>query len=386
MALEKPCSATKMAISLRSELVLTGPNLARTPLWNEHKTLGGKLVPFAGFEMPVQYKTGALKEYNAVRQGAAGLFDITHMGQVRVTGSDSLAFLQYVTSNDVAKLVNGQVQYSALLNEQGTFIDDITTYKISDTEYYLCINAANRSRDVKHLQAEASAFNVTVTDESDATTLLALQGAKAQAALQPLVDIDLESIGYYRFAGAEMNGVQGIISRTGYTGEDGFEVYIPNTIAVRIWRQLLQNGAEPIGLAARDMLRTEMGYALYGHEISDAVTPVEARLMWITKLDKGDFIGKAAVQARKEAGPRQRLIALKLTGRGIPREHYQVFVDGAPSGEITSGMFSPMAGGVALAYVKPEHTESGDLSVVIRGKQVAAERTTLPFVRSNVRR
>jgi len=386
MALEKPCSTTKMAISLRSELVLTDPNLARTPLWQEHKTLGGKLVPFAGFEMPVQYKTGALKEYNAVRQGAPGLFDISHMGQVRVSGSDSLAFLQFVTSNDVSKLVQGQVHYSALLNEQGTFIDDITTYKISDTEYYLCINAANRHNDVKHLQAEALRFDVSVADESDATTLLALQGAKAQATLQPLVNIDLESIGYYRFSEAEMNGVQGMISRTGYTGEDGFEVYISNSIAVGIWRQLLQSGAEPIGLAARDMLRTEMGYALYGHEISDAVTPVEAKLMWITKLDKGDFIGKAAVQARKAAGPKQRLIALKLTGRGIPREHYQVLVDGTPSGEITSGMFSPMVGGVALAYVKPEHAESGDLSVVIRGKQVTAERTALPFVRSNVRR
>ncbi len=361
-------------------------DLARTPLWEEHKTLGGKLVPFAGFEMPVQYKAGALKEYHAVREGTAGLFDITHMGQVRVTGPDSLAFLQYVTSNDVSKLVHGQVHYSALLNEQGTFIDDITTYKISDTEYYLCINAANRFKDVKHLHAEATAFNVTVADESDFTTLLALQGARAQAALQPIVNIDLESIAYYRFASVEINGVQSIVSRTGYTGEDGFEVYIPNTVAVGVWRQLLKNGAEPIGLAARDMLRTEMGYALYGHEISDAVTPVEAKLMWITKLDKGDFIGKAAVQARKSAGPRQRLIALKLTGRGIPREHYQVLVDGAESGEITSGMFSPIAGGVALAYVKPEHAELGALSVVIRGKQVAAERTTLPFVRSNVRR
>jgi len=360
--------------------------LARTPLWAEHIALGGKLVPFAGFEMPVQYKAGALKEYSAVREGTAGLFDITHMGQVRISGADSLAYLQYVSSNDVSKLVNGQVQYSALLNEQGTFIDDITTYKISDTEYFLCINAANRFKDVKHLQTEAASFNVTVVDESDATTLLALQGAKAQTALQPLVDIDLESIGYYRFANAEMDGVQGIVSRTGYTGEDGFEVYIPNSIAVGTWQQLLKNGAEPIGLAARDMLRTEMGYALYGHEISDDVTPLEAKLMWITKLDKGDFIGKAAVQARKSAGPKQRLIALKLTSRGIPREHYQVLVDGAESGEITSGMYSPMAGGVALAYVKPEHAESGDLSVVIRGKQVAAERTILPFVRSNVRR
>jgi len=360
--------------------------LARTPLWDEHLALGGKLVPFAGFEMPVQYKAGALKEYNAVRQGEAGLFDITHMGQVRITGPDSLAFLQYVTSNDVSKLLDAQVQYSALLNGQGTFIDDITTYKISDTEYYLCINAANRSRDITHLQVEAASFNVIVADESDTTTLLALQGAKAQTILQPLVDTDLESIGYYKFVRSKVNGICGMVSRTGYTGEDGFEIYIPNAVAVDVWRRLLQSGAEPIGLAARDMLRTEMGYALYGHEISDTVTPVEARLMWITRLDKGDFIGKAAVQARLATGPQQRLIALKLTGRGIPREHYPVLVDGTPSGEITSGMFSPMAGGVALAYVKPEHADTGDLSVQIRGKAVPAVRTTTPFVRSNVRK
>lgn len=362
------------------------PDLARTPLYEEHVALGGKIVPFAGFEMPVQYSRGALKEYTTVREGGAGIFDITHMGQVRVSGPESLDFLQYVATNDASRLADGQVQYSALLNGAGTFIDDITTYKITDTEYYLCINAANRHKDVAHLQHQAAAFDVSVVDESDATTLLALQGAAAQAILQPLVNIDLESIAYYRFASAEMDGVQGMISRTGYTGEDGFEIYIPNTIAVGIWRRLLENGAEPIGLAARDMLRTEMGYALYGHEISDAVTPLEAKLMWITKMDKGDFIGKAAVQARKAAGPGQRLIALKLTGRGIPREHYQVLVDGAESGEITSGMYSPIAGGVALAYVKPEHAEFGDLSVMIRGKQVAAERTTLPFVRSNVRR
>ncbi len=360
--------------------------LAKTPLFDAHVALGGKMVPFAGFEMPVQYKMGALKEYRAVREGEAGIFDITHMGQVRISGTDSLAFLQYVTTNDVSKLTEGQVQYSALLNESGTFIDDITTYKISDDEYYLCINAANRHKDVAHLQAEAASFDVCVMDESDDTTLLALQGAAAQAALQPLLDTDLESIGYYRFAQVTVHGRQGIISRTGYTGEDGFEIYIPNDIAVVVWDALLANGAVPIGLAARDMLRTEMGYALYGHEISDVVTPVEAKLMWITKLDKGDFIGKDAVEARKATGPTQRLIAIKLTGRGIPREHYSVSVDGVLSGEITSGMFSPMAGGVALAYVQPEHAETGDVSVEIRGKHVAAERTKLPFVRSNVRR
>ncbi|MDX8407333.1 MAG: glycine cleavage system aminomethyltransferase GcvT, partial [Mariprofundaceae bacterium] len=297
-----------------------------------------------------------------------------------------LDFLQYATTNDVSKLVDGQVQYSALLNERGTFIDDITTYKISDNEYYLCINAANRHKDIAHLLSLATGFDVQVHDESDATTLLALQGAAAQKLLQALVDSDLDNIGYYRFAEVMLAGTPAIVSRTGYTGEDGFELYLPNSAALQVWEPLLAGGAVPIGLAARDMLRTEMGYALYGHEISDAVTPVEAGLMWITKLDKDDFVGKQAVVEQQAAGPQKKLIALTLTGRGIPREHYPVLVDGEPSGEVTSGMYSPMAGGVALAYVKPEHAADGDLSVEIRGKCVAAERTRTPFVRSNVRK
>jgi len=360
--------------------------LLQTPLFDEHVKLGGKMVPFAGYELPVQYKMGVLKEYTAVRDGEAGVFDITHMGQVRVSGIDSLKFLQYVTTNDVAKLVNGQVQYAALLNEQGTFMDDITTYKIDDTHYYLCINAANRHQDMAHLLQEARNFDVEVMDDSDDTTLLALQGAKAQEVLQSLTDIDLECIGYYKFSRGKIGSSGGIISRTGYTGEDGFEIYIPNTIAVEVWQSLLENGAVSIGLAARDMLRTEMGYALYGHEISNAVTPVEAKLMWITKLDKGDFIGKAAVEARQAEGATRCLIAIKLSERGIPREHYKVFVDGAESGEVTSGMHSPMAGGVALAYVKPEHALNGEIRIEIRGKLIAAERTTLPFVRSHVKK
>jgi len=360
--------------------------LAKTPLHDEHVALGGKMVPFAGFEMPVQYPSGVLKEYHAVRDGGAGLFDISHMGQVRVTGADSLKFLQYVTTNDVSRLVDGQVQYSALLNESGAFIDDITIYRVSDNEYYLCINAANRRKDAAHLQTQTANFDVKVADESDETTLLALQGANAQALLQPLFSSSLEDIGYYHFAQGKIADVDAMISRTGYTGEDGFEIYIPNGIAVEVWKRLLAGGATPIGLAVRDMLRTEMGYALYGHEISDTVTPVEAKLMWVTKLDKGDFIGRNAVEARKAAGPKKRLIALQLTERGIPREHYKVFVDGEESGEVTSGMHSPMAGGVALAYVKPEHAKSGDLSVAIRNKYIPAERTTTPFVRSNVRK
>ena len=345
------------------------------------------MVPFAGFEMPVQYTDGALKEYQAVRDGCAGIFDISHMGQVCVSGPDAIAFLQHVTSNDVSKLVDGQVQYSALLNESGTFIDDITTYRLSQSEYYLCINAANRHKDVAHLQAEADDFDVKVEDESDATTLLALQGGKAQAILQQKTSTDLESIAYYRFKQVEFCGGTAIVSRTGYTGEDGFELYLPNAAAVTVWQMLLDKGARPIGLAARDMLRTEMGYALYGHEISDQVTPVEAGLMWITKLDKGEFIGREAVLARKDSGALQKLIGLRLTGRGIPREHYPVVCDGSVVGKITSGMHSPLAGcGVGLAYVEADAAASKGLAVDIRGKHIAAERVKPPFVRSNVRR
>lgn len=362
-------------------------DLAKTPLYEEHLSAGGKMVPFAGFEMPVQYPSGALKEYHIVREGGCGIFDITHMGQVRVTGPDTLSFLQFVTTNNVAALDYGQVQYSALLNEGGTFIDDITTYRIADHEYYLCINAANRFKDVEHLQQQAANFNVTVTDESDDTTLLALQGATAQQLLQSLSDTDLDSIGYYRFAQLKLNGTPCMVSRTGYTGEDGFELYLPNTIAVEIWRALVAAGATPIGLAARDMLRTEMGYALYGHEISDAVTPVEAKLMWITKLDKGDFIGKQAVEARKAEGAQKAMVALKLKGRGIPREHYPVVIGDKVVGEVTSGMHSPLAeGGVAIAYVEPAFAESDELAIDIRGRGIPAERVKTPFVRSNVRK
>ena len=361
--------------------------LAKTPLHDEHIGLGGRMVPFAGFEMPVQYPSGALQEYRSVREGAAGLFDISHMGQVRVTGPDSLAFLQYVTTNDASKLADGQVQYSALLSAAGTFIDDITTYRISDAEYYLCVNAANRHRDAAHLQGEAGRFNVTVSDESDHTTLLALQGAQAQAILQPLCDIDLEAVAYYWFTRAMVGGFDAIVSRTGYTGEDGFELYLPNEAAVAVWRQLLDAGAAPVGLAVRDMLRTEMGYALYGHEINDQVTPVEAKLMWITSLDKGDFLGRDAVAARREQGPEKQLIGLRLTARGVPREHYPVLAGGVVAGEVTSGMYSPLAGGgIALAYVQSGHVQAGDLAIEIRGKAVPAERARPPFVRSHVRK
>jgi aminomethyltransferase len=362
-------------------------DLHRTPLYDAHVALGGKMVPFAGFAMPVQYPAGVLAEYQAVRESGAGIFDISHMGQARLSGEQALDFLQYVTSNDVTSLINGQVQYSALLNDAGTFIDDITTYRISADMFYLCVNAANREKDVAHLLALSAGFDVDIIDESDDTALLAIQGQTAQDMLQGRVDVDLESIAYYRFACCRLGGYDAIISRTGYTGEDGFEIYLAHGAADGLWQSMLQAGATPCGLAVRDMLRTEMGYALYGHEISDAVTPVEARLMWITKLDKGDFLGRAAVAQRRQAGPEKVLVGLRLAGRGVPREGYAVLAGGAKTGVVTSGAHSPLASaGVALAYVAPESADRDDLAVEIRGKPIAAERVKLPFIRSNVRR
>ncbi|MDX8411539.1 MAG: glycine cleavage system aminomethyltransferase GcvT [Mariprofundaceae bacterium] len=362
-------------------------DLHKTPLYDAHVALGGKMVPFAGSSMPVQYPAGVLAEYQAVRESGAGIFDICHMGQVRVSGEQALDLLQYLTSNDVAALADGQVQYSALLNDAGAFIDDITTYRISADAFYLCINAANRQKDVAHLLALSAEFNVDVVDESDDTALLAIQGQTAQSILQALVDIDLESIAYYRFACCRIGGYDAIISRTGYTGEDGFEIYLANGAAGGLWQSMQQAGATPCGLAVRDMLRTEMGYALYGHEISADVTPVEARLMWITKLDKGEFLGRAAVAQRRQAGPEKVLIGLKLAGRGVPREGYAVLAGSSKIGVVTSGAHSPLAGaGVALAYVSPECADRNDLAVEIRGKPIAAKRMKLPFIRSNVRR
>jgi len=308
------------------------------------------------------------------------------MGQIRVTGPDALAFVQRVTTNDASRLERGQVQYSALLNEDGAFIDDITTYRLGEDAFYLCVNAANRDRDVGHLRAHASAFEVRIADESDATALLALQGAASGRMLAPLTGLNLDAIGYYRFAEAEVAGCPALISRTGYTGEDGFELYLPAECAVRVWRALIEAGARPCGLAVRDMLRTEMGYALYGHEISEAVTPVEAGLMWITKTDKGPFIGREAVLARLRKGPRRRLIGLRLTGRGIARAGYPVLAGDRRTGEVTSGVLSPRAGAVALAYVSPEDADSDALAVDIRGRRVPAQRQRPPFVTPRVRK
>lgn len=358
-------------------------NEKKTPLYEEHLHHGAKMAPFAGHLMPIQYPEGTLAEYRAVRESSAGLFDISHMGEIQIEGENALSFLQYVTCNDVEKLACGQVQYSALLNEKGGFIDDVTIYRLEAQRFLLCVNATNRWQVLDHLKTCPNREGVCIHDASDNTALLAIQGPLAQAYLAPLTEIDLERIEYYCFAIGKVCGYTALVSRTGYTGEDGFELFLPVEASIKVWRALIERGAHPAGLACRDMLRIEMGYALYGHEIGPDITPLEAGLRWIVKFDKGEFIGRHALL---KSAPSRRLIGLVLDGRGVPRPHYPVLAAGKPAGEITSGAFSPLLGrGIALAFLNAGNKEER-LAVQIRNKTVPTHVTKPPFVRSNVRR
>ena len=363
--------------------------LKRTPLYDEHVALHGKIVPFAGFEMPVQYATGITAEHRAVRE-TAGLFDVSHMGEFVVRGPQALDLVQHISVNDASQLDVGQAQYSAMCLDTGCIIDDLIVYRF-ETHYMLVVNASNLQKDLAWIRKHAETFDAEVEDHSDRTALLALQGPAAREILRPLCDLDIDDVAYYRFAEGAVAGIPAIISGTGYTGEDGFELYIGTEGAVELWRAIMDAGRDagliPTGLGARDSLRLEMGYALYGNDLDEEHTPLESALGWITKLDKGEFIGREALLARKESGALQRLIGLSLTDRGIPREHYPVVCNGNVVGKITSGMHSPLAGcGVGLAYVEADVADSEGLAVDIRGKHIAAKRVKPPFVRSNVRK
>jgi aminomethyltransferase len=357
--------------------------LRRTPLFEEHAALNAKIVPFAGYEMPVQYPAGITAEHNAVRT-AAGLFDVSHMGEFMVRGARALDFVQHVTTNDASKLEVGQAQYSTLCNEQGMLLDDLLVYRFPD-HYMLVVNGANRDKDWAWVSRFAGEFGVELEDRTDDIALLALQGPKAQAILARLTEYDLESIRYYRFAEGEVDGVRGIISRTGYTGEDGFELYVPATDAPRLWRRLLEAGKDdgllPTGLGCRDSLRLEMGYALYGNDLDEGRTPLEAGLAWVTKLDKGEFVGRDALRRQKEEGVKVRLAGFRLKERGFPRHGYPVEFSGERSGEVTSGTMSPTLGqGVGLAYVPVAAAKPGtEIGIVIRDRAVPAEVVRPPF-------
>ncbi len=355
--------------------------LKRTPFHDIHVQLGAKMVPFAGFEMPVQYPTGITAEHHAVRR-QCGLFDVSHMGEFRITGPQAIDFVSRVTTNDVAGLAVGQVHYSGILNERGTFEDDCLVYRFAD-HVMMVVNASNKDKDFAHISKQASNFDVKLEDISDDVALLALQGPEAQRILQPLTGVDLESIGYYHFAVGTVAGAGDVIvSRTGYTGEDGFELYFDPDHAERIWNALMKGGrVTPTGLGCRDSLRLEMGMALYGNDIDDTVTPLEANLAWIVKMTKGDFTGRAALEAQKAAGVPRRLVGFTIADRSFPRHGYPVFVNGQPSGQVRSGTMSPSCNAaIGTAYVPAAHARAGNtLEVEIRGKRYLGTVVKLPF-------
>jgi glycine cleavage system T protein (aminomethyltransferase) len=362
--------------------------LKRTPFHDLHVKLGAKMVPFAGFEMPVQYPTGITAEHNAVRQ-KCGLFDVSHMGEFRITGPQAVEFVTAVTTNDVAALAVGQVHYSGILNDRGTFEDDCLVYRFAD-HLMMVVNASNKDKDFAHISKQVSRFDVTLEDISDDMALLALQGPEAQQILQPLTGVDLEAIGYYHFATGAVAGIPNVIvSRTGYTGEDGFELYFDPAHAAQMWDALMKGGrVTPTGLGCRDSLRLEMGMALYGNDIDDTVTPLEANLGWIVKMKKGDFTGRAVLEAQRAAGVPRKLIGFTVADRAFPRHGYPVFVDGVPSGEVRSGTMSPSCNmAIGTAYVPTAHAKPGNtLEIEIRGKRFVGTIVKLPFYQHGTHR
>ncbi|HJU91012.1 MAG TPA: glycine cleavage system aminomethyltransferase GcvT [Gemmatimonadaceae bacterium] len=355
-------------------------NLRHTPLHDVHVAIGAKMVPFAGYEMPVQYPTGITAEHLAVRE-KAGLFDVSHMGEFDVRGPDAMAFVNYVTSNDVAALADNQAHYSTILNDQGTIVDDCLVYKLPE-RIMMVVNASNREKDFEHISRHSEKYDVALTDISDDIALLALQGPEAARILQKLTRTDLGSIGYYHFAVGQVDGMETIISRTGYTGEDGFELYFDPKFAAAMWNTLTATGeVTPAGLGARDTLRLEMGMALYGNDIDDTTTPLEANLAWLVKLKKGDFVGRAALEKQKAEGVPRKLVGFTTLERSFPRPGYPVYQDGKQVGLVRSGTMSPSLGiPIATCYVpRATSAEGTPIEVEIRGKRVSGKIVKLPF-------
>ncbi|MCA0364709.1 MAG: glycine cleavage system aminomethyltransferase GcvT [Bacteroidetes bacterium] len=353
-----------------------------------HESIGGKMVPFAGFYMPVRYSSDN-EEHRCVREGV-GVFDVSHMGEFHLKGEKALDLIQHVISNDASVLFDGKIQYAYLPNTEGGVVDDLLVYKIRDNEYMLVVNAGNIEKDWNWINSH-NTFGVEMTNLSDDTSLFAVQGPKAAATLQKLTGIDLASMDYYTFVTGEFAGHQNItISATGYTGAGGFEIYLPNAIAEEVWKKIFEAGAEfdikPIGLGARDTLRLEMGYCLYGNDITDITSPLEAGLGWVTKFTK-KFINSENLLAEKTAGLKRKLVGLEMIDRGIPRSHYEICdAEGNVIGEITSGTQSPTLGkGIAMGFVKTEFSKTGtEIFVKIREKLLKAQVVKMPFVKPGV--
>jgi aminomethyltransferase len=359
--------------------------LKKTPLNAAHKSLGGKMVDFGGWEMPVQYPTGIINEHNSVRQ-KVGLFDVSHMGEIRVKGKQAMAFLDWLTPNAVTKLNVNQIHYSGLLTEKGAFVDDFLLHKISDEEFLLVVNASNIEKDYDWIVKHAKNWDVQAINESDATGQVALQGPRSLDVLQPLVDIDLGQIKYYWFAFGNFKGMPVMIARTGYTGEDGFEVYCPADKTEWAWNQIMESGRHheliPTGLGCRNTLRLEAKMALYGHEINDEITALEADMNWIVKLQKGDFLGREALQKQKDDGVSRILVGFKMQEkRDIARDGMPVVEGGKQVGFVTSGAPSATLGfNLGLAIVPVGLKEIGTaIKIEIRGKECPAEVVPTPF-------
>jgi len=359
----------------------------RTALFDEHVATGGRMVPFAGFIMPVQYSSLG-EEHLAVRS-RAGIFDVSHMGEIFVRGPRALDFIQLFSCNDHSKLAIGRAQYTGLMYPQGTFVDDLLVHHIADNEYLLVVNAANTDKDFSYLKDLADGERgVEVVNESDRWAQIAVQGPLAQEILQPLTAVDLAAIKYYRFAWGDVLGQRALVARTGYTGEDGFEVYLEPHAAPALWRALLAEGGPkgllPAGLGARDTLRLEAGMPLYGNDIDDTTTPLEAALGWIVKLDKGDFIGRDVLERQQEAGVDRLLVGFELLTPGIARHGHPVLLDendSEPVGHVTSGTRLPSLGkSMGMAYLPTEAAKVGqEFFVDIRERRARARVVELPF-------
>lgn len=360
-------------------------HLKRTAFYDIHRALGAKMVEFGGFEMPVQY-TGIIEEHRRVRE-SVGLFDVSHMGEVEVRGKDALAFVQNITTNDASKLSAGRVQYSAMCYADGGIVDDLLVYHMGD-RFMLVINAANTEKDIAWMKQHV-AGEMQLDDRTDEFSLLAVQGPKALLTLSALTKADIGSLPYYHFLEGNLAGVDMIISRTGYTGELGFELYFPSDVATgtRVWNAVMEAGAPhgigPVGLGARDTLRLEMGYCLYGHDIDKSTNPIEAGLSWITKTDKGEFVGRAPIMKAKQEGVIRKLVGFALNDRAFPRQGYPINAGGSPAGSVTSGTFSPVLDrGIGMGYVALARSKPGTaLTVTIRNREIPAEVVQPPFIR-----
>jgi aminomethyltransferase len=365
--------------------------MKRTQLYEQHVALGGRMVDFAGWELPVQYPTGPLEEHRRVRE-AVGLFDIDHMGQVVVEGPDALDFLQRVQVNDLSTLEVAGARYSLMCYADGTVVDDIFVYRLAETTWWVIVNASNRQKDVTWLQSHRAGHRVSVTDISDATYMLAIQGPRAQGVLQQVVDVDLGQVPFHTCRQGHLNGIPVLIGSTGYTGEYGYELFFPAEQAVTVWQTLLEVGQPagilPCGLAARDSLRFEPCLPLYGHEIHASIDPISARLAWAVSFSKGDFVGRDALLKIKLEGPAQRLVGFEMVERGVPRAEYPVAVNGQVVGVVTTGMKSPTTERfVGLAYVPAAHAALDSLiDIVIRDAPKQARVVKTPFYVAAYRR